>query len=143
GIQHADDLGRLVGDNRLFLPVPEHRHGDAARIVGCSLGIDLAKIVETVERIAGGAFLGKECPAFLAHEMVDDRNRDDILELLQLAKDQRPMRPWAGERYIEMITPRLGLEAAAASFRRRPVKRYPVSPMGLGADKFAAGFLGI
>ena len=75
------------------LLVPQHRHRHAAGIGGIGLGVDLVQEVEAVERVAGGAVFGQERPAVLAHEMMDHRDRDDVLELLQRAKDQRAVRP--------------------------------------------------
>ena len=39
-VEHADDLRRLVGDNGLFLRIPEYRHGHPARVVGVGGQVD-------------------------------------------------------------------------------------------------------
>jgi hypothetical protein len=70
--------------------------------------------------------------------MMHDRDRDDVFELLQLAEDQRAVRPRAGERNIEVVAARLGLEAAFAPFRRLAVDGHPVAPLGVLAHEFSA-----
>ena len=42
---------------------------------------------------------------FSQHERIDHRDRDRVLKPLELAEDQRAVRPWAGERNIEVIAP--------------------------------------
>ena len=113
-------------------------HGDAAGIGGIGLGVDLVQEIEAVKRVARGAILGQECPAVLAHEMVHDRDRDDVFELLQLAEDQRAVCPRTGERHVEMVAAGLRLEAARAALGRFAVGRDPVTPFRLRADELAA-----
>ena len=134
---------RMISDDSLetivcSLLVPQHRHRDPAGIGGIGPGVDLVQEVEAVERVAGRAILGQESPAVLAHVMVHDRDRDDVLELLQLAQDQRAVRPRAGQRNVEMVAAGLGLEAAHAPFGRLAVHRDPVAPLRLAADEFSA-----
>ena len=136
----SEDSLETIVSSRL---VPKHRHGDAAGIGGIGLGVDLVQEIEAVKRVAGGAVLGQERPAVLAHEMMHDRDRDDVFELLQLAEDQRAVRPRAGERDVEVVAAGLRLEAARAAFGRLAVGRDPVAPLRLRADELAARFPGV
>ena len=43
GVEHADDLARLVVDNGLRLFIPENGRGDASRIVRICLRVDLLR----------------------------------------------------------------------------------------------------
>ncbi len=133
----------LIADDCLFSPVPQNRHRHAAGIGGIGLGVDLVQEVEAVERIAGGAVLGQEGPAVGAHEMMDDRDGNHVLEFFQCPKDQRPVRPGTGKRDIEMVAARLGLEAARAAFGRPTVNRDPVAPLRLRPHEFAVARLGV
>src|SRR4051794_26127866 len=53
------------------------------------------------------------------------------------------MGPGAGERDVEMVAPRLGLEAAPPARACRPVGRHPVAELALGADEAAIGLAGV
>src|ERR1700733_3186013 len=55
------------------------------------------------------------------------RDIDEWREPLQGAKDQGPMRPRAGQGYIEMITPGLGSVAAYPSRAGRTIGGHPVT----------------
>lgn len=133
----------FVGDDGLLLLVPQHRHCHPARIGRIRLGVDLVQIVEAIERVAGGAILGQEGPAILAHEMVHDRNRDDVFQLLQRAEDQGAVRPRASPGDIEVITAGLDLEAACLAGCRTAIWAYPVAPLRLRAHETAARILGV
>ncbi|KJJ22652.1 hypothetical protein HMPREF3150_00264 [Pseudomonas aeruginosa] len=77
-------------------------------------GVALVQKGQAVEAIAGGAVGGVEGPAVLAHQPTDHRNIDQRLQPLQLAHDQGPMGPGAGQRDIEMVAPALGGERRLA-----------------------------
>jgi hypothetical protein len=62
--------------------------------------------------------------ALVRHERVHDGQGDHVFELLQLAENECPVGPAAGERYVEMIPVRFGLEPG------RPVRRHPVTDGG-------------
>src|SRR3546814_11672804 len=70
---------------------------------------------------------------------MDDRNRDKVFELLQLAEDQGAMRPWTGIGDIEVIAAGLRLEAAAAARARCSVRRDPVAELRLRPLELSPG----
>src|SRR3546814_434223 len=70
---------------------------------------------------------------------MDDRNRDKVFELLQLAEDQGAMRPWTGIGDIEVIAAGLRLEAAAAARARCSVRRDPVAELRLRPLEMSPG----
>ncbi|MDT4885346.1 hypothetical protein FQZ97_1215710 [compost metagenome] len=71
--------------------------------------------------IDGAAVLALEFPTLRQHQRIDDRDRDQLLELLQLAEDQRAVGPGAGKRDVEVVAPGFGLEAAFARWACRSV----------------------
>ena len=117
--------------------VPEHRHGDAAAVVGPRLDIEFAQPLRAEDRIGNDARAGLEGPAALAQQPVDDRERDHALEALEPAEDERAMRPRAGERDDEMIAAGFGLEAADAARPRLAARGHPVAERRVGADEMA------
>jgi len=94
-----------------------------------------------VERIARAAVGLTESPAVLTHEMMDDRHRNDGLELLQLAVDEGPVSPWAGKRDIEVVAAGLGAESAPLALGRPAVGGDPVAPDRIGADEATPALL--
>ena len=80
-----------------------------------------------------------ELPAFGEHVRLDDRDADRVGQLLQLAEDQRAVRPRAGERDIEVIAPGLRLESAFAGRAGRAVGRHPVAELRVRTEEAAAG----
>src|SRR5690606_10763532 len=121
--------GGFVADDGLRLLVPQYRHGDAAGIGRVGAGVDLVQVIAAIKAVAGRAVLPEERPAMLAHEVVHDIDRDHVLELLQLADDQSAMRPRAGERDIEMVAARFGLETALAALGGLAVPGDPVTEL--------------
>src|SRR5690606_23532856 len=85
----------------------------------------------------------EEGPAVLAHEMMHDRYRDQVVELLQLAEDERAVRPGTGQRDVEMVAPGLGLEAAFAARPRCAVARHPVAELRCGSLEAPAMRFGV
>src|SRR5262245_27260507 len=73
-----------------------------------------------------------EGPAVLEHQRLDDGDADDLVEPLQLADDERAVRPGAGERDVEMVASGRRLEAGAS------VGGHPVAKAALVADEGAA-----
>ena len=118
----------LVGDDRLFLAVPEHGNGDAPAVERVGARVNLVEEVQSVEAVPGRALLGKKGPAVRAHEMMHDGHGNDRFELLQDAEDQRAVSPRAGVGDIEVIAAGFRLEAAFAAGRGQPVTRDPVAP---------------
>ena len=132
----------LVGDDRLFLSVPEYGNGHAAGVSRVGARVDLVEEIQSVEAVPGGALLGKKGPAVGAHEMVHDGHGNDVFELLQNAEDQRAVSPRAGVGDVEVIAAGLRLEAAFAAGRGQPLTRDPVAPQRFGPHEAAAGLPG-
>src|SRR5947209_5715704 len=87
--------------------------------------------------------VGPELPAFIAHHRLDHVHRDDVLESLQLAEDDRAMRPRARKRDVEVIAPARGRKSAAAARAGAAVGRHPVAIFRLAALEAPAGRLGV
>jgi hypothetical protein len=137
-VEHPDDLGRFVIDDRLPLAVPEHRHADPAGVVGPGAAVDLMQVARAVEAIAGRAAASAKLPAVLGHVPVDDRDINRVLETLELAHDQRAVRPGTGERDVEVIAPGRGRQPAFAGRSGTAVGGDPVAKLGLAADEASA-----
>src|SRR3546814_19557099 len=121
-VEDADDIGRLVVDDALALAVPKNGDGDPARVLRIVTGVALMEVVEFVQRIAAGAGGLVEGPAVFGHQPADHGHVDQRLEPLELAVDQRAMRPRTGKRNREMIANGLGQEATLRSEKRREGK---------------------
>src|SRR5271154_6818616 len=134
-IEHADDLGRFIVDDRARLLVPQHRNRDAAAVVGARLDIELAKLARAEDRIGNDAAAFVEGPPALGQEPVDDRERDHALESLEPAEDEGAVRPRAGERNDEMIAARLGLEPTGAARPRLAARRHPIAERRVWPDE--------
>ena len=109
GIEHPDDLGRLVVDDGLLLAVPQGRHRDAARVVRIGGNIDIMQFQLAVRaglKLINALRVG---PAGDARQ-VRQCHRDDVFEALQVADDLGAMRPRAGRREKQVIAARFGLE---------------------------------
>jgi hypothetical protein len=61
------------------------------------------EVALAVERLGRRA----ECPAVLQHQGLDDSDANDVIEALQLAEDERAVRPGAGERPGAALKPEL------------------------------------
>src|SRR5690606_2243899 len=98
-----------------------------------STRVDLVQVVVAVEVVASGPVFLQEGPAILAHEVMDDRHRNHVLQLLQLAEDECSMRPRAGKRNVKVVSPGLSLEAAAATVCRLAGFRHKIPELRFGA----------
>ncbi len=91
---------RMISEDSLLTMVryclsQKNQHAGTAAMVRIGQHIDVGQhrfAVDGVERRAG---LGAEFPAFLAEQRLGDRNRNHVVELLELAKNERAMRPLA------------------------------------------------
>src|SRR5215208_3404659 len=100
GVEHADDLARLVVDDGPRLFVPENGRRDASRIVGICLRVDLSQVVGAVHRVGDDAWLVVEGPTVLAHKGPDGGEPDDLFQSFQLAHDRRPVGPRTRPGYV-------------------------------------------
>ena len=97
--QHADDLARLVVNERGGLLVPQDRDGDAPLEPRVRLQVQLAQRLEPVERVLGErAVRAVEEPPLRPHERVQDVQVDHVLELLQGSHDQGAVRLLYGKK---------------------------------------------
>src|SRR5690606_27085557 len=78
-----------------------------------------------------------EPPALGPHVPVDHGQRYVSLQPLQLAEDERAVRPRAGEGDVEVIAAGLGRVAAGA------VRRHPLAERTFRAHEAATGLLGV
>src|SRR5690606_36974277 len=115
-----DDLGRFVVDDAARDLVPQHRHGDPPGITGPGLDVDLVQVAGAIDAVGNGARAVTEPPALGPHVPVDHGQRYVSLQPLQLAEDERAVRPRAGEGDVEVIAAGLG-RVAAGAVRRHPL----------------------
>src|SRR4029077_4115885 len=66
------------------------------------------------------------------------RNRNHVVELLELAKNKRAMRPRAGKRNVKMIAAALGGKSADAGRSRAAVGGHVIVEYGRPADEMTA-----
>ena len=81
------------------------------------VGLDIELIHEIrAEQLVANNAIGVlfEGPAILAHEPMGVGDINHVLQALEFAQDQRPVRPRAGIGHIEVIAAGLCLEAALA-----------------------------
>jgi hypothetical protein len=83
-----------------------------------------------------GGRLGKR-PVVFPHEPVHDRERDHGLEPFELAEDERPVRPRACERDVEVIAARFCLEPSRSGRPRRAIRSASAAPSALPAARSA------
>ena len=138
-IEHADDLGAFVGNDSAGVLVPEYGHGDAAGIIGDSVGVDLMHVLLAQQGVAGRAIAQKGPAGFIGHFRGDDRNADQVFKIFERPEDQGAVGPGAGERYIKVVAIRFSSKAAGAGGAGGAIGRDPVAEAGPGADKLAAG----
>ncbi|MOA09973.1 hypothetical protein D3C78_1298400 [compost metagenome] len=130
-VEHADDFRRFIVDDALLAFVPQHRHGDAAGVVRCVGGVALMQETQVVEFVASGAVGLIEGPAVFQHQVADHRHIDQIFQALELAQDQRAVRPGAGQGYIQMVASGLGGKTAVARGAGAAVGGHPVAALRL------------
>src|SRR6185369_10127769 len=126
----AQDLTRFVADDAACLLVPEHRHQHLPGVLGVGGGIDLMQVLEAVQVVRQRL---AEAPA-LRHDRLDHRHRDRVLQPFERARDQRSMRPGAGQRHVQVVAARFGAVAAGA------VRGNAVPKLRAGAHELARGF---
>ena len=131
---------RMISDDSLLTMVFDslsHSTGTVTRPLksGRALQVELAERLEAEDRIGDDAGPLVERPAALGHEPVDHRERDHALEPLELAENQGPVRPRAGERHDQVVAPGRGVKAADAGRPGRAVGRDPVAERRIGADE--------
>ena len=73
-------------------------------------GVELVQELRVDDRVGNHSVAFVERPALAAHEVVDHRQPDHVLEPLELSEDQRAMRPGARIGDVEMVAPGFCLE---------------------------------
>src|SRR5215218_664501 len=131
-VEHLDHVGGLVVDDAAGRGVPQHRDADSAVEVRIGGVVGLGEVLPAVELVREGAV---EAPTAIIADRVHDRHPDRVLEPLEVSQDDRPMRPWAGERDVQVVAARLGREARAA------VDGHAVAEAAVLADEAPAGRL--
>lgn len=84
-----------------------------------------------------------EFPAVFQHQRINDGDRDQVVQLFQLAEDQGAMRPGAGEGDIEVVTIFLRLETAFSGRAGCAIRCDPVAELRGAALEMPLGFLGV
>ncbi|MNP08999.1 hypothetical protein D3C76_1010880 [compost metagenome] len=107
-VEDADDLRRLVVDDAFLFLVPQHRYSHTAGVVRVILGVALVQVLQCVEVVTGGALLLVEGPAMVLHQPADHRHVDQRLQALEGTEDQGAVRPWAGQRDVQVVTASFG-----------------------------------
>jgi hypothetical protein len=82
--------------------------------VGVGEHVDLAEEAGAVDGVRDRGRVVAEDPAVVAHEGVDDGDRDRLLEALEVAHQQDAVGPRARPRDVEVITAGLGRELGGA-----------------------------
>ena len=129
-VEQLDDLRRLVVDDGLLLGIPKHRHGNPAGVVGTGMGIKLVHVLIAIKRFG----LGKG-PALIKHMRVHNGHGNMRRQPLELAQNQRAVRPRARQRDIQMV--------ATAVRRKAPARLNPIAKPGIFPLESTAGALGV
>ena len=125
----------LVIDDAPGRPVPKGRDGDLAGVIWIARDVGFVEILEAVHFIGNAiriARIAREGPSLLLEPRHRVGHRDDVFELLERAIDQRPVRPGAAVRYIEMVAAGLGFEARR-TVGADAVAKNAVGPLELSA----------
>lgn len=112
-VKHADNLGRLVIDDRVLFLIPYHRDRESARIVGVCAEVEVLDVLGLVKRVGISPRVRvrrRERPSVRAQSRRDDSERYDIFEAFQLAQDKSAGGPGTRIRHIKMIAISLGWE---------------------------------
>ena len=140
GVEHANDVCRLIADNGFPLRVPEHRNGHAAGVVTVRFQVQLVQLAETVERIASGTRKPViQFPATLQHVRMHHGYTDVILQPFQGTHDQGAMGPGTRIGHIQVITPALCRETTVTRGPGTAIGRYPVAKLTFRALESPAG----
>lgn len=124
GIEHADDLGALVVHHGVRLLVPKHRNGVAALEVRVGVLVQLLDLGEArVQRVLRGTVLPAKDPALWAHVHAKEVQVNNRVKALQLAHDERAVRPGAARRQIQRITVCFWRVSGAGSFGNKVSER--------------------
>src|SRR5208282_5944000 len=105
--------------------------------------IDLAEALLAIDRVRNRAGSAAELPALLAHDRLEDRHRNDAVELFELAENDRAVRVGTRERDVEVIASALGGKAALTGRSRTSIRRDPIAKNRLGGHEAPTGHGGV
>src|SRR5690606_33492335 len=105
-VEDANDLRRLVIDDRRRLLVPQGRYSHASSVLGFDHLVDFSQRALAVYRVPRRArALGLERPALVGEEVINDIKADRMLETLEESGNERAVCPGTGVRNIEVVAP--------------------------------------
>lgn len=116
--QHSQNLTALIAHNPVRLLVIKHRHSIPPLIIPLRLKIHILQMREALmplnrirnHILTGNVFLAllRKAPAALGKVPVHDGEADDVLEALELARNERAVSPRARVADIEVVAALLG-----------------------------------
>src|SRR5690606_552029 len=139
GIEHADDLRRLIADYRVALKVPQHGNGYASAIAGLCPQIDFVQILGLGDGIGHHAGAGLEGPAVFSHIGVDHRHADHLFQAFQGAQDQCAIGPGAGQGNVKMVAAGLGAKSTRTAGPGTAISGDPVAKLRIAAYETSTG----
>src|SRR5262249_30739455 len=140
-VEHADDLGGLVADDRVTLLVPQHRHRNTAAVGGIGTRIELVQEFDAIDAVGYHTIGGREGPTVLTPQPMCDRKADHGLEALQGPEYKRPASPRACQRNIKMISADLRFESIHAGWPGRAIHGDPIAKLRIPADELPGRWL--
>ena len=143
-VEHANNVCRLIADNRFALRIPQHGHCDTTAVAIIGFQVKLIQFAEAVQLIASRA--GKviaQLPTVSQHVGMDHRDTDVVLQPFQGTHDQGAMRPGTGIGHIQVVTPTFRRETLVSTGARTAVRRHPVTELTLRALEAATGAFGV
>lgn len=114
-IEHTDNLGRFVIDDRMLFLVPDYRDRESARIVRVCAEVEVLDMLGLVKRVDISSRVRvrrRERPSVRAQSRRDDSQRYNIFEAFQLAQDKSAGSPRTRIRHIKVVAVFLGWELA-------------------------------
>jgi hypothetical protein len=113
-VEHAHEIVVGIGDDAFRDPVPQRRDGEPPQIVRIGGLVGLAEELESIDGIKRMPRSFAKGPASLVTDWVYDRHADHAFQFLEFTHNDRPMRPGAGPRDIEVVATARCLVAGVA-----------------------------
>lgn len=137
-VEHPHQVFLVVADDLVRLLVPEDGNGHPRPVAGLARLIRLAQKTPAIHRFRLHArlprfliVLRRKPPPPAVPDRVHHRQPDDVIQALQLPRDDRPVRPGTGQGHIKVVAARLRREGRGA------VRANPVAEGVFLALKFA------
>jgi hypothetical protein len=109
-VQDSQEIVIGIIDNPSRSRVPKHRHGDAALVRWICGKVGFRKKIKPIHGIFRVAGSLSKSPASIITNRIDHCHPDHVLKPLQVADDNRPVRPWTGPGNIQMVPSRFRRE---------------------------------